>query len=459
MSEWEKVKIGDFLTESKIIAIESNAAHRITVRLNCKGVEQRSLKAEKEGATKYYTRKSGQFIYGKQNIHKGAFGIIPQELDGFTSSADLPAFDVDLSKCIPEWICICLQKDEYYKTLQKNVKGVGSQRLAVNVFLDSEIPLPPVEKQVEIIKKIKLQLQKTEQLSVEIESQKNYIKQLRQNILQEAIEGKLTADWRKQNPVQKGNPDYDAEALFEQIQKEKYHTDSILLTQNQDKKKKGKSLDFPNPCDNEEKPFAIPDGWKWVRLGEIIDSIVYGTSEKCSYDDRQNSAILRIPNISSGIIDATDLKYTNLSKTEKNELSLRENDVLVIRSNGSPEIVGKMVNVPKDYENYCYAGYLIRLRFTIPEIGLFIAKISSTNNLRKQIEEPLRTTVGINNINSDEIKALRFPLPSLEEQKEIVTRIEKHLQSVSDLENQITEREQLTKQLMQSILKDAFEEN
>ena len=91
MSEWKKVKIGDFLTESKIIAIESNAAHRITVRLNCKGVEQRSLKAEKEGATKYYTRKSGQFIYGKQNIHKGAFGIIPQELDGFTSSADLPA--------------------------------------------------------------------------------------------------------------------------------------------------------------------------------------------------------------------------------------------------------------------------------------------------------------------------------------------------------------------------------
>ena len=247
--------------------------------------------------------------------------------------------------------------------------------------------------------------------------------------------------------------------MFEQIQKEKYHTDSILLTQNQDKKKKGKSLDFPNPCDNEEKPFAIPDGWKWVRLGEIIDSIVYGTSEKCSYDDRQNSAILRIPNISSGIIDATDLKYTNLSKTEKNELSLRENDVLVIRSNGSPEIVGKMVNVPKDYENYCYAGYLIRLRFTIPEIGLFIAKISSTNNLRKQIEEPLRTTVGINNINSDEIKALRFPLPPLEEQKEIVTRIEKHLQSVSDLENQITKREQLTKQLMQSILKDAFEEN
>ena len=54
--------------------------------------------------------------------------------------------------------------------------------------------------------------------------------------------------------------------------------------------------------------------------------------------------------------------------------------------------------------------------------------------------------------------ALRFPLPPLAEQKEIVKQVEINLQTVSDLENQITKREELTKQLMQSILKDAFEE-
>ena len=325
MSEWKKVKIGDFLTESKIIAIESNAAHRITVRLNCKGVEQRSLKAEKEGATKYYTRKSGQFIYGKQNIHKGAFGIIPQELDGFTSSADLPAFDVDLSKCIPEWICICLQKDEYYKTLQKNVKGVGSQRLAVNVFLDSEIPLPPVEKQVEIIKKIKLQLQKTEQLSVEIESQKNYIKQLRQNILQDAIEGKLTAEWHKQNPVQKGNPDYDAEVLFEQIKKER----SI--------EKKQKEL---SPITDEEKTFEIPEGWKWVRLGEICKKITDGTHKTPKYT---NSGIkfVSAKDIYNKELDFSHCKY--ISESEHKELYKRcnpeLNDLLISKSGSIGTVV------------------------------------------------------------------------------------------------------------------------
>ena len=457
MSEWKKVKIGDFLTEregrykpddSKI------SKYKRLEKIDFSGTIHISDKPTK---TDMIIVHPGDLVISGINVAKGAVAVYQGD-EPVCATIHYSSYTFDSSKVDLDYFKYFVKSPAFIAALQKQVKGGIKTEIKPKHLLPLEISIPDLQTQQEIVKKISLQLQKTEQLSLEIESQKNYIKQLRRNILQESIEGKLTADWRKQNTVIKDNPDYDAEALFEQIQKEKYHTDSILLTQNQDKKKKGKSLDFPNPCDNEEKPFAIPDGWKWVRLGEIIDSIVYGTSEKCSYDDRQNSAILRIPNISSGIIDATDLKYTNLSKTEKNELSLRENDVLVIRSNGSPEIVGKMVNVPKDYENYCYAGYLIRLRFTIPEIGLFIAKISSANILRKQIEEPLRTTVGINNINSDEIKALRFPLPPLAEQKEILKQVEKNLQTVSDLENQITEREQLTKQLMQSILKDAFEE-
>ena len=65
--------------------------------------------------------------------------------------------------------------------------------------------------------------------------------------------------------------------------------------------------------------------------------------------------------------------------------------------------------------------------------------------------------VGQENMSLEQCKDIAVALPPLAEQKEIIARVEKHLQTVSDLENQITEREQLTKQLMQSILKDAFE--
>jgi restriction endonuclease S subunit len=439
MSEWKKVKIGEFLTESKIIAVESDAAHRITVRLNCKGVEQRSLKAEKEGATKYYIRKAGQFIYGKQNIHKGAFGIIPQELDGFTSSADLPAFDVDLLKCIPEWICICLQKDNYYKSLQKNVKGVGSQRLAVNVFLDSEIPLPSVKTQKEIIKKIKLQLQKTDQLSIEIESQKSYIKQLRQNILQEAIEGKLTADWRKQNPVQKGNPDYDAEALFEQIQKER----------NSDKKQKELS-----PITNEEKPFELPVGWKWVRLGNIVENITSGSREWAKYYSDKGAIFLRMGNLSrnSYNLRLDNLQYVCVPETtEGKRTRLVPFDLLF----SITAEIGNLGLIPENFPEAYINQHTARIRF-VDSIrqSLFFANSLLAPAIRKQY---MPNTHGMkNSFRLDTLSYLLVPLPPLAEQREIVAQIEKYLQTVSDLENQIIAREQLTKQLTHTILKEDF---
>ncbi len=445
MSEWKKVRIGDFLTESKIIAEESDAAHRITVRLNCKGVEQRSLKAEKKGATKYYTRRAGQFIYGKQNIHKGAFGIIPQELDGFTSSADLPAFDVDLSKCIPEWICICLQKDEYYKSLQKNVKGVGSQRLAVNVFLDSEIPLPSVEKQEEIIKKIKLQLQKAEQLAVELELQKNYIKQLRQNILQDAIEGKLTADWRKQNPVQKGNLDYDAEALFEQVQKER----------NKEKKQKGLS-----PITNEEKTFEIPKDWKWVRLGEITASTMAGKSFACQHRPAKNNelGIIKTSAITSGKFLQEENKYYSNNADLNNSTRIEIGDFLFCRASGSKGLAGRSCIVESINTTLLLSDKSIRVNLS-PKVDKFYVNMLNNSfygeNYRLSLGTNKSTTM--NNLTREQILNFVIPFPPLKEQEEIVNKVETLLAKVTTLENQIQTHKSLSDKLIFGIIKENLE--
>lgn len=314
------------------------------------------------------------------------------------------------------------------------------------------------EKKILSLQKNSLNIQRIEK---EIESQKNYIKQLRQNILQEAIEGKLTADWRKKNPVQKGNPDYDAEALFEQIQKEKYHTDSILLTQNQNKKKKRKSLDFPNPCDNEEKPFAIPDGWKWVRLGELSISSMAGKSFAC--EGRAVTAnewgIIKTSAITSGIFVESENKFYSETKPVEIFTKINSGDFLFCRASGSKGLAGKSCIVEKINSNLLLSDKSIRIEL-YPEIKThYINMLNNSfygDNYRLSLETNKSTTM--NNLTREQILNFVVPLPPLAEQKEIVTRVEKNLQTVSDLENQITEREQLTKQLMQSILKDAFEE-
>ena len=81
--QYKTKQVKDFLIESKIESID-DINKRLTVKLNLKGITVRESKTiEIEGATKQFIRKTGQFIYGKQNLHKGAFGIIPKELDRY----------------------------------------------------------------------------------------------------------------------------------------------------------------------------------------------------------------------------------------------------------------------------------------------------------------------------------------------------------------------------------------
>ena len=67
MRDWKKVKLGQLLTESRIESRFPKTSRRVRVKLNVAGVDKRPDTNDKPGATKYYSRKAGQFIYGRQN--------------------------------------------------------------------------------------------------------------------------------------------------------------------------------------------------------------------------------------------------------------------------------------------------------------------------------------------------------------------------------------------------------
>ncbi len=88
--------------------------------------------------------------------------------------------------------------------------------------------------------------------------QLSLLKQLRQAVLQEAVEGQLTADWRKLHPLVKGNPQHDAAALLAQIKAEKER----LVKAGKIRKEKP----LP-PIADSDKPFELPAGWVWCQVG------------------------------------------------------------------------------------------------------------------------------------------------------------------------------------------------
>jgi len=149
-SDWKLIPIREIITESRINPELDDPSKRISVRLHCEGVEKRSERAtDQAGATRYYKRLAGQFIYGKQNLHKGAVGIVPEELDGFCSSQDIPAFDITPT-VNPNWFLHLFRQRNFYESLENIATGTGSKRIQPSELGEKEIAVPPLPEQKKI---------------------------------------------------------------------------------------------------------------------------------------------------------------------------------------------------------------------------------------------------------------------------------------------------------------------
>lgn len=440
MSEWKKVRIGDFLTEREGRYKPDDSKISKYKRLDKIDFSGTIHISDKPTKTDMIIVHPGDLVISGINVAKGAVAVYQGD-EPVCATIHYSSYTFDSSKVDLDYFKYFVKSPTFIAALQKQVKGGIKTEIKPKHILPLEISIPDLQTQQEIVKKNSLQLQKTEQLSVEIESQKNYIKLLRQNILQEAIEGKLTAEWRKQNPVQKGNPDYDAEALFEQIQKERING------------KKQKELP---PITDKEKPFEIPKGWKWIRLGEIIKEPPRNGYSPKAVDFETPIKTLKLGAVTYGIFDSNEYKFINEEIPKDAYCWLKNGDFLIERSN-SVEYVGICaIYTGKDNE-FMYPDLLMRFRTqdVLSKQYIHTALISPFNRsyFMSKAKGAQKT---MPKINQECVVNTMIPLPSIAEQNEIVKQIERNLQTISDLENQILKRELQTKQLMQSILKDAF---
>ena len=134
--------VGDVCSISEQIRAEANIDDIITVRLHGNGVCKSSAENLQLGATQYYRRRAGQLIYGKQNFHNGAIGIVPISLDNGITSKDIPSFDIDEMMCNSVYLLAQLQSPQYYKPAEALTTGTGSKRLKEETFLKMPIVLP-----------------------------------------------------------------------------------------------------------------------------------------------------------------------------------------------------------------------------------------------------------------------------------------------------------------------------
>jgi type I restriction enzyme, S subunit len=434
---WNTVKLGDLLVESRIESDEPDPDKRITVRLNLKGVEKRPFEAGVEGGTKYYVRKAGQFIYGKQNLFKGAFGIVPNELDGFESSQDIPAFDVR-KDCLPEWITYYFNQNDYYKTLESLATGTGSRRIQPTRLFELEIPLPDIQEQNRIIKSIKKLEGRFDNLFVEIDQQLSCLQLLRRTFLQEAVQGKLTKQEANDEP---------ASELLKRIIAEKQK----LIKEGKLKKEK----ELP-PITEDEIPFELPKGWVCCRLTDIGKFCGGGTPSTNNVDYWSGNIPWVTPKDMKDEIITKSIDHISQAAINNSSAKLidRGSILIVVRGMVLIKAIPIAINEVTVTINQDMKAITMYVQELNKYIQLFL--LARQNELKAVVE---RSTHGTGKLDTEILTHLPIPLPPLAEQRRIVAKVQQLQKQLHHLETQGQQSRQYAQQLLQTILKDAFEDD
>ena len=180
--EWEVHTLGMHLSESKLCGNNGATAKKLTVKLWNKGVvEKKELHIGSESTT-YYRRLAGQFIYSKLDFLNCAFGIIPNELDGYESTQDLPCFDVQ--NINPKYLLYYVTQEGFYKKFGALANG-GRKAKRVNPddLLKFHIMYPSLDEQAMIVDILSTADKEIDLLRQDIEQEKQKKKSLMQLLL------------------------------------------------------------------------------------------------------------------------------------------------------------------------------------------------------------------------------------------------------------------------------------
>ena len=427
---WKEVTIGSFLRE-RPDRIKPNQANF----LGLKRIEKIDFSGNIYLADNTSTRtnmilvKPGDLVISGINVAKGALAVYEGKED-VLATIHYSSYEFDKSVIDIEYLKWFLISNKFMNILKEQVGGGIKTELKPKKFLSLKIKLPDINLQKEIAKKINNVYDEIELLKVTNEENYELISKLRQSILQEAVQGKLVP----QDPN-----DEPASVLLERIKEEKER----LIKEGKIKKEKP----LP-PISEDEIPYELPEGWEWVRLGDIGDWGAGATPSRRNPKYYNGEILwLKTGELKDGYIDDSVEKITELALKECSLRLNKPGDILIAMYGAT---IGKLgiLNVEATTNQACcgctpfsqvYNRYLFYLLLSLREEFKGQGAGGAQPNISKQ---KIINTIA--------------PLPPLNEQKRIVEKVDQLMALCDELEKNIEQSKKDSEMLMQSVLQEAF---
>jgi type I restriction enzyme, S subunit len=465
-----KINSENITDESEVSFLQMASVEEKTGRYSLSDIRPYGL--VKKGYTQFI---DGDLIFAKITpcMENGKIAVVENLVNGIGCGSTEFHVSRAASLINRKYLFYYFNREELRRDAQRNMTGsAGQLRVSKSFFAEVEIPLPPLAEQKRIVDKIEELFSDLDNGIDSLKTAQQQLKIYRQAVLKWAFEGKLTAQWREEQK-RLGKLE-SAEVLLAQIKAERerryqqeledWKTAIALWEANgKEGKRPGKPKifeEFPDLEINSLKDLPnLPEAWKWIYHGALLDDIEAGKSFRCNerLPRKDEFGVAKVSAVTWGEYNELESKTCSDNSLFEDRWRIQKDDFLFSRAN-TIDLVGACVIAKKVTLNVMLSDKTLRFRYSYLFDKQFSLYFLKSRYGRKEIEDlSTGNQESMRNIGQDRIKRIRFPLPPISEQNQIVDEIESRLSICDRLEAEIETNLKKAEALRQSILKQAFE--
>ena len=350
---------------------------------------------------------------------------------------------------------------------EERASGTTFKELSGSAFSALPVPIAPSNEQRRIVERIEALFDEIDRGVESLRAAQRTLGLYRQSLLKSAFEGRLTADWRAENPDQLESP----ESLLARIREERerrYETDldaweKAVAEWRRDGEKGRKPARPKAPSAAAATVEVQADGSvsnspHWLRvalssLGKVTGGLT--KNQKRSALPRK-AKYLRVANVYSNRLELDEIMEIVITEDELRKTRLVAGDVLFVEGNGSVEQIGRVAIWDGSVPEMTHQNHLIRFGTNGILSSRFALYFMMSPMGRRHITDQASSTSGLHTLSISKVQGLSVPVCTPAEQAEIVRILDSRLEAADMLEAEVEAALTRAEALRQSILKRAF---